>query len=192
LDKTAIKTPFGGHVTERYVETGQHIAAGNPIMKVADMNVMRVKIYINELEYVHLDEEDPVTVTVDAYSEAPSTGRVDEIGIQADSRTNTFEVEILVNNPDFRLKAGLTARVTIQTKVIPDAVMVAQNTVLFREDRKEVFVLGSNDLAEARVVTLGRMEGSDVQILKGLKEGDRLVVSGAQYLKPGDKVRVAQ
>jgi hypothetical protein len=101
-------------------------------------------------------------------------------------------VEILLQNPDFKLKAGLTARVAIQTKVIPDAVMIAQNTVLFREDRKEVFILDSNDLAEARVVTLGRMDGSEVEIVKGLNKGDRLVVSGAQYLKPGDKVRVTQ
>jgi RND family efflux transporter MFP subunit len=100
LDKTAIKTPFGGHVTARYVETGQNIAAGSPIMKIADMKAMRVKIYINELEYVHVDEDDPVTVTVEAFSKAPLTGRVDKIGIQADSRTNTFEVEILVDNPD--------------------------------------------------------------------------------------------
>jgi multidrug efflux pump subunit AcrA (membrane-fusion protein) len=86
----------------------------------------------------------------------------------------------------------VTARVSIQSKVIPNAVMIAQNTVLFREDRKEVFVLDANDLAEARVVTLGRMDGSEVEITEGLKAGDRLVISGAQYLKPGDKVRVAQ
>jgi RND family efflux transporter MFP subunit len=192
LDKTAIKTPFGGHVTARYVETGQNIATGSPIMKIADMKAMRVKIYINELEYVHVDEDDPVTVTVEAFSQAPLTGRVDKIGIQADSRTNTFEVEILVENPEFKLKAGLTARVSIQSKVIPNAVMIAQNTVLFREDRKEVFVLDADDLAEARVVTLGRMDGSEVEITEGLKAGDRLIISGAQYVKPGDKVRVAQ
>lgn len=191
LDKTTISTPFGDHITERYVEIGQTITPGSPIMKVADMKTMRVKLHINELEYVHLDKDDPVTVTVEAFSQVPVAGRVDEIGIQADSRTNTFEVEILVDNPDFKLKAGLTARVAIQTKLIPNAVMIAQNTVLFREDRKEVFVLDANDLAEARVVTLGRMDGSEVQVVKGLKAGDRLVVAGGQYLKPGDTVRVA-
>ncbi len=190
LEKTTITTPFGGHVTKRYIETGQHIVPGNPIMKIADMATMRVRIYINELDYVHVDKEDPVTVTVEAFSKLPIIGRVDEIGIQADPRTNTFEVEIIVNNPDFKLKAGLTARVALQTKVIPDVIMIAQNCVLFREDRKEVFVVGENHLAEVRIVTLGRMDGSHVQILKGLDEGDQLVVAGAQYLKSGNKVRV--
>lgn len=190
LEKTTIKAPFGGHVTQRFVEQGQNVAAGDPIMQLADMQTMRVKIYINELDYVHLDNEDPVTVTVEAFSNTSLTGRVDKIGIQADPRTNTFEVEVLVDNSDFELKAGLTARVAIQTKVISDAVMIAQNSVLFRENRKEVFIVEQDDIAAAREVKLGRTDGSLVRILEGLTPGDHLVVAGAQYLKPGDKVTV--
>jgi RND family efflux transporter MFP subunit len=141
---------------------------------------------------VHLDKEDPVTITVEAYSQSPITGRVDKIGIKADARTNTFEIEILVDNPDFRLKAGLTARVAIQTEVIPNAVMIPQNSVIFRERSKEVFVVDENKLAVARNVVLGRVDGSHVRILEGLNPGDKLVVAGGQYLKPGTEVVVTQ
>jgi RND family efflux transporter MFP subunit len=191
LDKTAIAAPFDGYVTQRFVEIGQNVAIGDPIMQVADMKTMRVKIDINELDYVHLDKDDPVTVTVEAFSQQSITGRVDKIGIQADPRTNTFEVEILVDNSDFNLKAGLTARVAIQTEVIPAAVMIAQNSVIFRENRKEVFVVDQDNLANVREVKLGRVDGSQVRILEGLMPGDNLVVAGGQYLKPGDKVMVA-
>ncbi|BBO82099.1 resistance-nodulation-cell division (RND) efflux membrane fusion protein [Desulfosarcina ovata subsp. sediminis] len=191
LEKTAITTPFGGHVTQRFVETGQRVAIGDPVMQVADMQTMRVKISINELDYVHVDANDPVRVTVEAFAGRSLPGRVDKIGIQADARTNTFEIEILVDNPDLLLKAGLTARVAIETDVIPDAVMIGQDNVLFREDRKEVFIVDANLTAVAREVKLGRMDGSDVRILEGLADGDRLVIAGAQYLKPGDTVRVA-
>jgi RND family efflux transporter MFP subunit len=190
LEKTSVLAPFEGYVTQRFIELGQNISAGDPVMQLADMKTMRVKIYINELAYVHLDKEDPVTVIVEAFSQTPTAGRVDKIGIKADARTNTFEIEILVGNPDFRLKAGLTARVAIQTEVIPDAVMIPQNSVIFREKRKEVFVVDRDNLAAAREVTLGRVEGSHVRILDGLNSGDKLVVSGGQYLKPGDKVMV--
>lgn len=190
LDKTSVFAPFQGYVTQRFVELGQNIAVGDPVMQVADMATMRVKIYINELDYVHLDNDDPVTVTVEAFSQSPILGRVDKIGIKADARTNTFEIEILVDNPDVRLKAGLTARVAIQTEVIPDAIMIAQSSVIYRESRKEVFVVDQNDLAVPRDVKLGRVDGSDVRILEGLNPGDKLVVAGGQYLKPGDKVAV--
>jgi RND family efflux transporter MFP subunit len=190
LEKTSISAPFEGYVTQRFVELGQNISVGDPVMQVADMETMRVKIYINELDYVHLDKQDPVTIIVEAFSQSPITGRVDKIGIKADARTNTFEIEILVENPDFRLKAGLTARVAIQTEVIPDAVMIPQNSVIFRENRKEVFVVDEDNLAVARNVVLGRVDGSHVRILEGLNSGDKLVVAGGQYLKPGDKVVV--
>ena len=190
VEKTTVTTPFGGHVTRRFVETGQNIAVGDPVMQIADMRSMRVNIHISELDFVHLDKQDPVTVAVEAYAGESLSGRVDEIGIQADARTNTFEVEILIDNPDFKLRAGLTARVAIQTHVIPAVVMVAQHSVLFRENRKEVFVVDADKRAQARTVRLGRIVGSEVHILEGLSPGDNLVVSGAQYLKPGDKVRV--
>ena len=190
VEKTAITAPFGGHVTRRFVETGQNIAVGDPVMQIADMQSMRVNIHISELDTVHLDKADPVTITVEAYAAEALSGRVDEIAIQADARTNTFEVEILVDNTDAKLKAGLTARVSIQTHVIPAVVMVAQHSVLFRENRKEVFIVGPDDRAQARTVQLGRIAGSEVRIMEGLNPGDRLVVSGAQYLKPDDKVRV--
>ena len=191
LDKTTIAAPFNGYVTRRFVEQGQNVNIGDPIMQVADMQTMRVKIYINEFDYVHLDKDDSVTVTVEALSQAaPMAGRVDKIGIQADPQTNTFEVEILVDNLEFKLKAGLTARAAIQTRVIPDAVMIRQNSVLFRENRKEVFVVDQDNQVSARQVKLGRVDGSMVRILQGLTPGDKLVVAGAQYLKPGDKVVV--
>jgi membrane fusion protein, multidrug efflux system len=192
LKKTTIHAPFSGHVVQRLVELGQNVAVGEAVMGIADMQAMRVKIHINENEYLHLDRDDPVSVVVEAFSDKPYTGRVDKIGIQADARTNTFEVEILLDNPGFTFKAGLTARVAIQTEVIREAVMIPQGSVLFREDRKEVFVVEQGGHAAAREVQLGETAGSDVRILQGLKSGDVLIVAGAQYLKPGDAVEIAE
>ena len=192
LKKTTVYAPFDGHVVQRLVELGQNVAVGEAVMGIADMQAMRVKIHINENDYLHLDMDDPVSVVVEAFSDRPFAGRVDEIGIQADSRTNTFEVEILLDNPRFVFKAGLTARVSIQTEVIPQSIMIPQNSVLFREDRKEVFVVDQGGHADVREVKLGETAGSDVRILQGLKSGDVLVVTGAQYLKPGDAVTITQ
>lgn len=192
LNKTTINAPFDGRVVQRFVELGQNVAAGEAVMGIADMRAMRVKIHINENDYLHLDMDDPVTVVVEAFSDQPFAGRIDKIGIQADARTNTFEVEILLDNPRFTFKAGLTARVAIQTELIHQAVMIPQDSVLFREDRKEVFVVEQGGRSAVREVKLGETAGSDVRILQGLQGGDVLVVSGAQYLKPGDVVAITQ
>ncbi|MCP3954123.1 MAG: efflux RND transporter periplasmic adaptor subunit, partial [Desulfobacterales bacterium] len=175
----------------RWVEIGQNVAIGDPVMAMADFKTMRIRIHLSERDYVHLDKDDPVFIKIEAFSDTPFTGRVDKIGIKADPRTNTFEIEILVDNPGIILKAGMTARVSIRTEVVHDAVMIAQKCVIFRENGKEVFVVEAGNRAAARKVKLGRVNGSKVRILDGIVPGDHLVVTGAQYLKPGDKVAIA-
>ncbi len=192
FDKTVIKAPFGGLVIRRLVETGQNLDAGDPVMAIADMQPMRVKIHINEQDYVLLDADDPVSVRVEAFPDQRFDGRVDRIGVKADAQTNTFEVEILVANPVLRLKAGLTATVLITVDEIEDAVMIPQDSVLYREGRTEVFVVTDQGTAKVRTVKLGRVEGASVRILAGLAAGERLVTAGGPYLKDADRVVVVE
>ena len=139
-----------------------------------------------------LDRDDAVTVLIEAYPERSFPGQVDRIGVKADPQTNTFEVEVLVNNADLVLKAGLTASVNIVVDEIRDAIMIPQGCVLFRENRQEVFVVTDTGKAAVREVQLGRVEGSSVRILDGVKPGDKLVTTGSQYLKDGENVVVAE
>jgi RND family efflux transporter MFP subunit len=188
LKKTRISAPFSGLIAARMVEKGQTVAPGQPLMTLADLTPMRVKVYLMESDYIHLDRDDPVSVILEAAPEVPYVGRIDRIGIKADERTNSFDVEILVENPDLSLKAGMTALVRLTTTVIKNTILIPQSTVLYRKDRMEVFVVTNNEKAEARRVELGRTEGSLIQIIKGLRVGDRLVSTGGKFLKPGDKV----
>ena len=191
LNKTRISAPFSGLIASRKVEKGQTIGIGQPVMTLVDLDPMRVKVYIPEKDYVHLDWEDSVSVIVAAFPKSIFKGRIDRIGIKADERTNTFDVEILVENPDLLLKAGMTAKVQLTTEVIHDAILIPQSVVLYRKDRKEVFIVGPNQKAQVREIELGKSEGSLIQILKGLVPGDILVVTGGQYLKSGDIVTIS-
>jgi RND family efflux transporter MFP subunit len=191
LDKTKITVPFKGLVAARMVEKGQMIAPGQPVMTIVDLSRVRVKVYIPELNYVHLDQNDPVTVIVDAYPEKVINGRVDRIGIKADERTNTFAIEILVENPDLILKAGLSARVRLTTRTISDTILIPQSCILYKNEQQAVFIVDSNNKARLRVVGMGRSEGSMIQITNGLKPGDSLVITGGQYLEQGDTVTIS-
>jgi len=191
LNKTWISAPFSGLIAYRMVEKGQTVGVGQPVMTLVDLAPMRVRVYLTERDYVHLDWKDPVSVTIEASPESVFKGRIDRIGIKADERTNTFDLEILVENPDLFLKAGMTAKVQLTTSVIHDAILIPQSAVLYRKDRKEVFVVGPNQRARVREIETGRSEGALVQIMKGLIPGDRLVVTGGQYLKPGNSVMIS-
>ncbi|MFH1123843.1 MAG: efflux RND transporter periplasmic adaptor subunit [Pseudomonadota bacterium] len=189
--KTRISAPFPGIVARRLVEKGQTVGVGTPVMALVDLDAIRVRIHTAECDYVNVSRDDLVRVTVEAFPQKTFEGRIDRIGVKADERTNTFDVEILIDNPDLLLKPGLTARVRITTGVLPDTILIPQSTVLYREDRREVFVVGEGNTAELRPIQLGRTEGPFIQVLKGLKPGERLVVAGGQYLKPGDKITIS-
>jgi RND family efflux transporter MFP subunit len=190
LKKTQIKAPFTGFIAERFVEKGQIIGIGQPVVYLVDLTPMRIMVHLAEMDYVLLDKEDKVSVIIEACPQTIFNARIDLIGIKADERTNTFDVEILVDNPEILLKAGMTARVGLTVLTIHDVIMIPQSTILYRKDRTEVFVVGEDEKAEVRTVELGRSTGKMVHITKGLTVGDRLVTTGGQYLKTGDKVMI--
>jgi len=191
LNKTQISAPFSGFIASRKVEIGQTVGIGQPVMTLVDLDPVRVKVYISEKDYVHLDWKDPVFVIVEASPHSIYKGRIDRIGIKADKLTNTFDVEILVKNTNLFLKAGMTATVRLTTGVIKNAIMIPQSVILYRKDRKEVFVIGPHQKAHAHEIELGRSEGALIHITKGLAPEDILVVTGGQYLKQGDTVMIS-
>jgi len=190
LSKTWIRSPFSGQVAARMIETGQLIGSGQALMKVVEPNPMRVKLWVPENEYVRLDKNDPVSIYPEAYPDEVFEGKIDRIDIAADVRTNTFCVEVLVNNPKLALKTGMTAKVRIITSTIPKTILIPQSTVLYRSDREEVFIVGAGNRAELRKVELGLSLDERIEVRVGLVAGDQLIVTGGQYLKPGDKILI--
>jgi len=81
--------------------------------------------------------------------------------------------------------------ISILRKERPDAILIPQSTVLYRSDREEVFVAGADNRAALREIELGLSLGEQIEIRKGLAVGDQLIVTGGQYLKPGDKILIS-
>ena len=90
------------------------------------------------------------------------------------------------------MKAGMSAMARISLEIIPNAALIPQSSVIYRENRKEVFIVGPDGAALARTVTLGRAANNLVHVTQGLAPGDRLIVSGGQYVESGDKINVIE
>ena len=190
LKKTAITAPFSSLVAVRHIEIGQMIGTNEPVMTLIDLSRVRVKVFLAEKDFVHVDKDDAVTVAVEAYPDRTFSGRIDRLDVKADAMTNTFGVEILIDNKDLLLKAGLSARVRLTVDMIPDAILIPQNSVIFRENGTEVFIVDKNETARTRTVEPGLTQGDLIRIVKGLERGDRLIVKGQNYVKPGNKVTI--
>lgn len=191
LQKTGITAPFSGSIAVRHVEIGQMISVNEPVMTLIDLRQVRLKVFIAEKDFIHVDPSDAAEVTVEAYPDQTFRGRIDRMDVKADAATNTFGVEIVIDNAQRLLKAGLSARVRLTVDTIPDALMIPQHAVLFREKGTEVFVVENEKTAQPRSVEMGMTQGDLVRIVKGLRAGDRLIIKGQNYVKPGTQIIIA-
>ena len=190
LKKTAITAPFSSLIAIRHIEIGQMIGMNDPIMTLIDLSRVRLRVFLAEKDFVHVDRSDAAAVTVEAYPGRAFNGRIDRLDVKADAATNTFGVEILIDNENLLLKAGLSARVRLTVDTIPDAVLIPQNAILFRENSREVFIVDEDLTAQLRTVKTGQTQDNLIRIIKGLRQGDRLIVKGQNYVKPGNKITI--
>jgi membrane fusion protein (multidrug efflux system) len=96
-------------------------------------------------------------------------------------------MEIEVPNPGFRLKPGMYARVRLTVERRPDALTVPSNAVVDLDGKRGVFTV--NDQSAKFVATkVGLSDGERIEIIEGLREGDRVITTGALALRDGDRI----
>ncbi|MGB9073752.1 MAG: efflux RND transporter periplasmic adaptor subunit [Terriglobales bacterium] len=175
---TRILAPFDGVVTERKADPGMLASPGLPIFTVEGLGHYRLEATVNEsdLRYVRMGEQVPVLV--DALENAQLNGKVAQIVPAADPGSRSFLVKIDLP-ADARLRSGLFGRAQF-SRGKRSSLLIPQTAVVERGQLQGVYVLDTNKIASLRYVTLGITAGTEIEVLAGLQEGERIVA------KPGD------
>jgi multidrug efflux system membrane fusion protein len=106
-----------------------------------------------------------------------------------DKATGAISARVTIANADFALLPGQYARVRLHVKDVPDALMAPQTALGSSQMGKFVYVVGAGDKAELRLVDLGPAAGGLVSVVKGLNDGDRIIVGNLQKIGPGSPIR---
>jgi membrane fusion protein, multidrug efflux system len=106
-----------------------------------------------------------------------------------DKATGTIAARVTIANPDFALLPGQYVRVRLHIRDEPDAVMAPQSALGSNQMGKFVYVVSADDKAELRLLTLGPMDGDLVSVVKGLREGEHIIVGNLQKIGPGSPVK---
>lgn len=197
LEVSMMKAPFDGVITARNINEGEYI---NPAMAgmgpkglsvVTLMDLSRVKIKVSlcerDIGRVHIGQK--AEVNVDSYPERTFLGRVSNINPAADPLTRSFAVEIAVPNPRMELRAGMFARVKIITAERRGVLLIPLDSVISEGGEDYVYVVRQGK-AFKRPVKLGLRQEPWAEIIKGLKEGERVVIVGKEMLKDSVDVTV--
>lgn len=208
LGYASIYSPIDGIIISKEVEEGQTVAAAMStptLFTIAkDINKMQVEAAVDEADIGEVKVGHRVSFTVDAYPEEQFSGKVRQVRLGATTTSNvvTYTVIIDADNPDKKLKPGLTATVTIYTLEHNDVLTVEQQALNFvpdsaqlslyysqnnikgnlpnlsgnRTGKKIVWLKESNGSIAEKEVTTGTSNGIRVEVTDGLKQGDQVVL----------------
>lgn len=191
LADTRVIAPFSGVVDAKMAEVGAVVQPGNPIAKLVDISVLKVRVNVPEAQVFQLHVGDRVDVSTDVYPAVTFNGRITAIGAKADE-AHTYPVEVTVSNDRVNpLKAGMFAKVEFNSGALRKTLAVPRLAVVGGAKEPGVYVV-NNGVAELRKVTLGTEIGSDIEIVSGLVPGDQIIVAGQNNVTNGMKVTVVQ
>ena len=194
-----MRAPFDGDLGVRKVEVGQYLSAGTQIVSLTDLSELWVNFTVTEKDSGQLKVGQTVRVGVDAYPGKVFEGKITTIEPQIATDTRNIRVQATIANPDHILKPGMFATTTVVLPDKPPVLTVPETAVDYTLYGDSVFVInekktddGKTTLTADRtyVQTGDRINGRAV-ILKGLKEGDRVVAVGQLKIQSGAAVAIS-
>lgn len=193
-----LRAPFAGTVVARAVDRGDRISASDsqpsaPLFRIARLDELRVELDVPQTDTlkVRIGNAGKVTFT-ELPGEVFSAKVVRRAGL-IDQASSTMRAELTMTNPDERIPAGLAGLVALDITRDNAPVTVPTNTLVTRGGQQQVAVVeleDGEDKVVFRKVSVGRDFGERVEIVAGLKQPDRVILSPNALLREGDKVAV--
>ena len=194
LENTVMVSPVDGFIGRRYLDPGAYVTSNTAVVSVVDISLVRLVANLVERDLRLVEEGVRARIGVDAFPGESFGGRVARIAPVLDPATRTAEIEIEVPNPDFRLKPGMYARVSLVVGNKSQALVVPREAVVIRTSARGVFrvdAAGGSATAQFVSLVIGLEDELHVEVVEGLSEGDRVVTTGAAGLQHGDPILLA-
>jgi len=193
LGETRIDSPLDGVVAVRRLDPGALVGliSGGAIVTIVRVDTMRVFITVTERELKGVTIGKSAHVELDALPGKSFTGNVVRLAPMIDPQTRTLDAEVQIPNPEGELRPGMFGRGAIVIETHPHAVIVPAQAIQISEGKRFVFVL-EGDKARRREITTGVDEGTALEVLSGLREGDDIVIAGIDGLGDNSPVRVTR
>jgi len=183
---TKIRAPFDGLIIAKLADAGAMAAPGVPLLTLEDPSRFRLEAAVDESQIGAVRLGTIVPVAIDSLGNQAMTGKVVQIVPAADPASRTFIVKIeLPSNPQVR--SGLFGRARFP-RGERESILVPQTALLHRGQLDAVYVVGKDEIASLRYVTLGKPSASDIEVLSGLESGERIVAQPGERELSGKRI----
>ena len=204
LDDTIIRSPISGKLSVNEMSTGSFVTTGNTeLVSVGSVNPIAVQFSISENELLNFqqavmeNQQDALppdqmipqaTLTLSNGMKLSEVSKDYVMDREVSQSTGTITMKAIFENAEHVLLPGMFARVTLQSPLRKDVLLVPERAVQQVLDKSFVIVCGDDDQSVSKIVTLGDKVGSYYIVKKGLTEKDVVVVEGLTNLKEGQKL----
>ena len=198
IDFATLKAPFDGIVTERSLDPGDLVRESSdvqdhqPLFVVSRIDTVRVQIPVPEADAAWVRRGNPIRLSFPSFSdEQPIETTVTRLSGALDPSTRSMLVEADVANPQMKLIPGMfgQARMTLETKITSN--VLPARAIRFRESGQAyVYIVGDDETVSVTPITTGIDNGHSIQVLGGVRLGQRIVDAHLQRFRDGQKVRI--
>jgi len=189
VEYARIRSPIMGILTRRFIELGGQVTINQKVFTVADYDTLFARIYVPEKEIKKVSIGQKARITVEAFPDQSFWGRVKMISPVVDPASGTVKVTIEIPKRQTELLPGMFASVYIITETHPQALVIPKRALLLESETDRVFVC-QEGVARQREVKLGFSDQDRVEVLKGLEEGEQVVIIGQEGLREGARVAI--
>jgi membrane fusion protein, multidrug efflux system len=187
LSDAIIRAPIAGAIAERSAQRGEYIRENTPVATILRMNPLKLRTGVQEKYANMIHQNQIVDFQVEPYPNEMFHGKIAYISPAVDQSTRTFTAEILVDNPQYRLKPGFFTKGEILVQRDENVLAVPEETVSNLAGVSSVYVI-NNGVVKQTTIRTGEREGKFIEVVEGLKGDEILAASNLNELVSGSKV----
>ena len=194
LAKSFPKAPVSGIVDQLYVDRGEYVDPGKPLLRLVQVERLKVIADVPEKDVSFLragQQVEIVPAVINRQKGQTVSGTIESIAFSADELTRTYRTKINIDNRSGQLRPGMIVRARFVRQKLKQVIAVPLFAVMDRDGQKIVFINENGNARKVNVVT-GSAIGQRTVIRQGLKPGQELIVTGQQLLSNGAKIKVGE
>ena len=187
--QSPIYAPISGSIISTPLKNGTTVSTGTAITQVGDVNNLQIRANVPERFVAVLRVGLKANISVEAYPGVVFKATVSRVSPVVDSTSRTKEIVLVFDERDFRINAGMFAKVVLFTEDYEGLVVMPSDSLVQNGDKYYAYTVNSDNTVTKNEVTLGKSVDGLVQIASGLKVGEKVVVQGQTSLGDGSKIQ---
>jgi len=191
LQNTKIIAPFRGEISRKYLDAGALVSSSTPLVILVHTETLKIVANVLEKDIPLLKPGMKAKIRTESYPEKVFEGRVEKINSALELSTRTLQAEVYIPNTNRFLKPGMFANVEIVLLEKPQTLVIPREAILETGSEMSVFVVEGKQ-AVRRPITTGYEQDRMIEVLKGLNQGDQVVIKGQQLIKDGSAIRIVE